>query len=608
MGRRIGTISGTALIPGISRNRRLYTVENIAKAVQRARERIDEGSMPLAMLTHHAADDDSTQIAGRLTSVTLAEDGSAKYTADLVNTEAGQTIAALVDDTDGPPFLRGVSIRGAWVGKVRRESGPDGAPIETADDLELDGLDFTRKPGVPGAQVDTFTPAVSSAPAESASDGRVLITESVQEALVTATIEEADSPSVDRAGGPFADPGYQPDKKKRYDINSKPKAKAAWSYIGQADNARLYTSAQLKRIKQRITKALKGFGVTVATAEGWLIDPATAVTEALAECWDMDSRPAGDLYISLTNGPTTVTVSSRLLDPHDLDLVGRAAMAGACNALLQLDPDMDADIDIPGAEPEDTDDDMGNGDGTATAAGAPCPCNCGCAIPAVPGNCPCGCESCVHCMAEDDDAMETVIQSPEARLAEKLATVPVGLADGITQTPAPETPVAETPTQEKEPAMAESTPTPAAETPGSADGIHALGAKIDKLSDALAGFVTAMTPASVAPVESAPAETVVEAAAPAAAEVAETDEQRIARLVAEGIAGALPKAVQEHVEATGGPTRKGLVTPVTEHTAPVAGGGLPEGWPAKPLHEYTDEEFRQHVSPATVSAILGARA
>jgi hypothetical protein len=211
-------------------------------------------------------------------------------------------------------------------------------------------------------------------------------------------------------------------------------------------------------------------------------------------------------------------------------------------------------------------------------------------------------------MAEDDDAMETVIQSPEARLAEKLATVPVGLADGITQTPAPETPVAETPTQEKEPAMAESTPTPAAETPGSADGIHALGAKIDKLSDALAGFVTAMTPAPVAPVESAPTETVVEAAAPAAAEVAETDEQRIARLVAEGIAGALPKAVQEHVEATGGPTRKGLVTPVTEHTAPVTGGGLPEGWPAKPLHEYTDEEFRQHVSPATVSAILGARA
>lgn len=578
----IATVSGTAIRPGISRNNRKYTPEAIGRMVERAQARLNEGEMPLTTLTHHEAGDDSTRIVGRITRITQEADGSATYQAEITDTHHGRDILSLVS---GPtPALKGVSIRGAWVGPVRREAGPNGATVETADDLELDGLDYTRKPGVPGAGIASVALA-GAEPRESDGSSRVPIAESAPEASVTVT--EADD-STPAPGGPFADPGYQADKKKRYPVDTKARAKAAWSFVNQADNARLYTSAQLKRIKQRITKALKGFGVTVATAEGWLIDPATAISEALAECWDMDSQPAGDLYISLTNGPTTVTVSSRLLDPHDLDLVGRAAMAGACNALLQLDPDMDADIDVPGAPDEDTDGDMGTG--TATAAGSPCPCNCGCAIPTVPGACPCGCESCVHCMTEDDDAMETTESAPAD-------------ATPSPSTPAPETPAAETPTQEKEPAMAEST-TPAADTAAApaARGVHLTD---DQFKQLLAAITPAAIPAP-ATESAAPVETVIEATAPA--DVAETDEQRITRLVAEGIATALPKAVQEHVEATGGPTRKGLVAPVTEHTAPVTAGGLPEGWPAKPLHEYTDEEFRQHVSPATVNAILGTRA
>lgn len=588
MVKSIATIEGTALVPGISKNGRYYSPDVIAKAVARLSERIATGTNPAVMLTSHSADDDSRCIVGLLSSVSLADDGSARFAAQIADTDEGRKIASLIDPRGTPAFLKGVSIRGAWIGKVRREIGPDGQPQEAGSDLEIDGLDFTRKPGVPGAAIDTFTPAGTS-PAESASDGRVLITESVQEALVTATIEEAD------AGGDtskpygdvvYADPGYQKDKKKRYPVDTKAHAKSAWAFVGQADNARLYTSAQLKRIKQRITKALKSFGVTVATAEGWLIDPATAVTEALAECWDMDvASPQGSLYVSLTNGPTTVTVSSTLLDAHDLMSVGRSAMAGALGAAAQIDPDMDGDIDVPGAPGEDTDDDMGSGDGTATAAGAPCPCNCGCAIPAVPGACPCGCESCVHCMAEDDDAMETA-----------------------PQTPAPETPAAETPTQEKEPAMAESTPTPAAETPGTDSGLDALSAKFDKLTDAITGLVTKMAPAPTT--ESAPAAPVAEAAPVA---VAETDDQRIARLVSEGIAAAMPQAIQEHVERQGPPTRKGLAVPVTEHSAPAGQGGglnghgMPADWPDKPAHTYTDEERAQYFGPALEQHVFGAR-
>ncbi|MEV6580271.1 DUF6582 domain-containing protein [Streptomyces sp. NPDC051582] len=529
----IGTITGVALEPGVSRNGRRYTVENIGKAVARAKERLAEGEFPLTMLSHHAADDDSTQIVGRITAIEQDENGAARYAASIADTGPGRTIAALVDDSDGPPFLRGVSIRGAWVGKVRRETGPDGAPVETAPDLEIDGLDFTRKPGVPGARVDTYTPA-GGQPAESAPDGRVFITESVQEALVHTVSETAAESAAVESAGIYADSGYQADKGKRFPLDTKAQAKAAWVSVHETETARNYTSAQLKRVRQRIVKSLKGHGVQVAAQEGWLIDPIGQVSEAMAECLGFSDDPGhgGSMSVSLTNGPTTVTVTSYCVDPHDLDAVGRAAMAGACQAIAAIDPDMDADIDTSAA---------------------------------------------VNADLEDDDAMET---APE--------------------TPATESPAAET-TQEQETAMAEST-TPAAEAAAvpAAGGVHLTD---DQFKALLAAVAPQPAPAAV---ESAPAEPVAEAA-PAAAEVTETEDARIARLVQEGIAKALPAAVQEHVETTGGPSRKGLVAPVAESTAAGTGTGLPEGWPQKPLHEYSDEEWRQTGGSTIVGAILGNR-
>ncbi|MFI5831082.1 DUF6582 domain-containing protein [Streptomyces sp. NPDC051578] len=534
----LGTISGVALVPGISRNGRLYTAEVIGRAVARAQERIADGAQPLTMLSHHAADDDSTQIVGRITSIEQDDTGAARYTAAIVDTEPGRTIAALVDDSDGPPFLRGVSIRGAWVGKVRREAGPGGTTVEAASDLELDGLDFTRKPGVPGARIDTYTPAGSQPEETAAPDGRVLITESVQEALVHTVSEAAAEPAAVESAGPYADPGYQADKEKRYPLDTKARAKTAWARVHESEVARGYTAAQLKRIRQRVAKALRGHGVEVATQEGWLIDPIGHVSEEVAECLGFSDDPShgGSMSISLTNGPTTVTVTSYCVDPHDLDAVGRAAMAGACQAIVAIDPDLDADIDAGRAEPDGADGDL------------------------------------------EDDAMET---TPE---------------------PATAVPPAVESTQETETAMAESI-TPAAEAapaPATA-GVHLTD---DQFKALLAAVAPQQAPVS-APVETAPAETVAETAP--AVEVTETQEQRITRLVAEGIAAALPQAVQEHVEATGGPARKGFVAPVTETAGGTTASGLPEDWPQKPLHEYTPEEWRQTGGNAIVGAILGGR-
>lgn len=542
----IATVSGTAIRPGISRNNRLYTPQAIGRMVERANQRLAEGDMPLTTLTHHEAGDDSTRIVGRITRIAQEADGSASYEAEITDTGHGRDILSLV--SGDAPVLKGVSIRGAWVGRVRKEPGPNGSMLETADDLELDGLDYTRKPGVPGAGIASVALA-GAEPRESDGTAPVPITESAPEASVTLT--EADTGAA-ADGGPFADPGYQADKKKRYPLDTKARAKSAWSYINQADNARAYTSAQLKRVKGRIVKALKGFGVQVAATEGWLIDPIGQVSESVAECLGFSDDPGhgGSMSISLTNGPTTVTVSSYCVDPHDLDAVGRAAMAGACQAIAVLDPDMDADIDVPGAPAEDTDTDE-----TAPAS------------PAEPG-----------------------------------AAVPPAVADGITQTPAPEPPAADPTSPEEEPAMAE--PTPAAETAAApaAGGVHFT-------DEQFAQFLDRFAPAAAAPAEAAPtpAEPVAETspAEPVAA-VAETEEQRITRLVSEGIRAALPQAVQEHVEQNGPPARKGVVPQVTEHTAPVT-QGLPEGAPAKPLHEYTDEEWRQHIAPAVVGAVLKGR-
>ena len=570
MAKRIATVTGTALVPGVSKNGRLYTRELIAKAVQSAQSRIGNGSMyltdsqqPLTQRTHHAANDDTSALVGRLTSLTLAQDGSAKFTADIADTDKGRTIAALADTSDGqPPFLRGVSIRGSWDGEPRRVMH-DGQPVETGDGLILDGLDYTAKPGVAGAVIDSCVPVAESAP-----DGQVFIFESVQEATVSADTLEAAVPL--KSGKPatpqtkaktYADPGYQPDKMKRYALDSKAEAKAAWSYVHQAKNAKNYTANQLKRIKGRIKAALKKFGVEISAEEGWIIDQIGQVTEAVTEHYMGDEYDAsGSFCISLSNGPVNLTISSYCVDPADLDVIGRAAMAAACNALTDLDPDMDGDIDVPGADSEDADHDAGGG-----------------------------------------DQMES--QADEPPVVESEPAEDPGAPAPVTAPPAPD-PAAETTTTREEPAVSEPT-TPAVESTTAAPTAPGTVTLTDEQFQALLSRVAP----SPAPVAAAPA--AAEGAPVAPAAVAETDDERIARLVEERVTA----RIQDLVESGQGPTRKGLVKPVTETDAAAGSAGdglnsqgLPADWPDKPLHTYTAEERKKYFGPTLEQYALGSRA
>src|SRR5580704_15875642 len=381
MAKTIATIGGYALAPGVSRNRRWYTAEHIRGAVQAAQDRLAGGAEPMVMLTHHGADDDSLRVAAALREVTLTDDGRVRWQADIPDTETGRDIAKLADTSDGKPaFLEGVSIRGRWLGKVRQVKAPDGDLAEQGDGLAIDGLDFTHKPGVTGARVDTFAWVKGGATETSES---VLITESVQEARVTAITEDTTPPGgspVAEAKDPkkpygdvqYADPGYQADGVKRYPLDSEAHIRSAWSYVNQAKNAAKYQPAQLRRIKGKIKSAMKRIGAKI-TSEGWVIWPAEQVTEAVAEMYDaVPASAAGSFRVCATNGPLNVELSSYCVDPADLELILCAAAQAASDSLKAMDPDMDGDIDVPGADSEDTDADMAgdtsdqvdNGDGT----------------------------------------------------------------------------------------------------------------------------------------------------------------------------------------------------------------------------------------------------
>jgi hypothetical protein len=344
-------LRGTMLTPGVSANRRLYTPELIKKAYEKLTERLKDPSNPVTMLTYHAAGDDSTQIVGRITSVSMNGE-NLDYTAELAETGHANTIGALVAPKDGgKPFLRGVSIRGWWVGEPTTKMF-EGISVTTADDMEVDGLDFTRSPGVSGAfaTLDDVTATESSSGGE-----RVLIRESVE---ARAMITEAANPKP-YGSVRYADPGYQSDKVKRYPIDTKAHAKAAWSYVNQADNAKKYTAAQLKRIRARIKSALQKFGVNVANESSQMPEPLTEAATTISEYYPYDG-PDGQAGFSISayNGPLTVTVSAyNGVEPADLPDVAMAAMKAACDAIHAMDPDDDGDIDT-GASETDSGDQM----------------------------------------------------------------------------------------------------------------------------------------------------------------------------------------------------------------------------------------------------------
>ncbi|MEU4296349.1 hypothetical protein [Kitasatospora aureofaciens] len=336
----IATISGTMLRPGVSRNRRLYTPELIASAVETMRQRIaDPDGLPIVMRTHHNAGDDSARIVGRLTDVTTEQDGSATYKAALYDTSHGRDIAALVVPAKGAaPALRSVSIHGYWTGPVRRITH-EGQQVTTADGLEIDALDFTATPGVLGASVTTASYTPDASGASESSGGRTPISEST-EALVEAVSEEG-PPIRSRAGVRRA--------------------------IREAD-----TPAGRLHVMQRA----HALGHNDLIPPHWMEDGSMQETTRYSDVREYyPDGPAGaaGFCVDAYNGPVSLTLRACGIDPAELRTITAAAMQAACDALAAMDPDMDADIDIAGAPAADTDGDTAQANKPASKETADAP-------------------------------------------------------------------------------------------------------------------------------------------------------------------------------------------------------------------------------------------
>ena len=66
-----------------------------------------------------------------------------------------------------------------------------------------------------------------------------------------------------RRRGPFADPGYQPDKRKRYQLDTHAHIAHAWSLIHWPSHAAKYTAGQLRLIRGRIQSAARRRGMAL---------------------------------------------------------------------------------------------------------------------------------------------------------------------------------------------------------------------------------------------------------------------------------------------------------------------------------------------------------
>ncbi len=77
----------------------------------------------------------------------------------------------------------------------------------------------------------------------------------------------ADDPKKPYGDVPYADPGYQKDKKKRYPLDTHDHAMAAWSYINKPGNAGMYSAEHLAEVKAKIKAAAKKFGIEISDDE-----------------------------------------------------------------------------------------------------------------------------------------------------------------------------------------------------------------------------------------------------------------------------------------------------------------------------------------------------
>ena len=362
------TMSGTFLRPGVSKNKRLYTKENIGNAVRRMNESLkDPKGGPIVMSTSHANANKTLETVGRVTKVAQLPDGSATYEAVIANTQLGRDIAVL--HAGDSPFAKGISIRGQWMSD-NETVNYEGIMADTASDLNVFAIDFTPNPSVLGAEV-TSTSILESVEFDASheifesfepetfklvEDFDEIVSEEdeakrlvIQEAVENAVADILEDGKAPYGNVTYADPGYKADKKKRYPIESAGHVRAAWSYINMPKNHEGYTPAQVSSIKSKVKRAAKKFGINIAEEYKNLVQDIQDVVEAYVS-------------MSIDNGAGTVSASGYTDDAGKLAAVATRVAATVISALNTLDPDADGDIDLAGGDSSSSKESIGEAD------------------------------------------------------------------------------------------------------------------------------------------------------------------------------------------------------------------------------------------------------
>jgi hypothetical protein len=340
----LATIDGVMLTPGVSKNNRLYTRDAIGRAVARMRERLqDPTGLPIVMRTHHEAGDNSRLIVGRITDVTQQPDGSAAYKAHLYNTDAGRDIGTLIDPK--APALKSTSVHGYWIGPIERHrQGAD--TIETADDLEVDAIDFTASPGVTGAQIRSV--AFESV-SKSAADGAA-ITETA-DATVTldadVLTEVADEPN------PIFEK-YSAAQRKSMAAKGQAMTNGSYPIANKGDVRKAIRAvgrggADHDAIRKHIIARAKALGFASMIPDTWANDGSMKETAPTVPA-EPDMTPIDEAYVLVCVGDDSgplVSVRSSNVDPGDVKKAAKQAAKIAARAIKNA-PDEPAP-----AEPDD---------------------------------------------------------------------------------------------------------------------------------------------------------------------------------------------------------------------------------------------------------------
>jgi hypothetical protein len=379
----LATISGVALAPGVSRNRRLYTPELIAKAAKRMQERLaDPEGLPIVMRTHHDAGDDSAKIVGRVTQVTVDNNKALRYKADLYDTFHAREIANLV--TPQQPALRSVSIHGYWMGDTKQIQTDEGLAT-TAEDLEIDAIDFTASPGVDGALIDGSNKATES--------GGVLRTPISESMEARVTMTEEGTGWVDTSKGVkewHVKRGvqYEGDLKEywvqeaKYSADDMKALLAKGHAMKNASGEPSYPIADISDLKKaikavgrgkaghdairrHIIKRAKALGASNLIPDNWSSSGSNKETDVrlsdVKEYYPDGPSGAAGFCIDAYAGPLSVTIRG-CVPPDELRAAAQMAACAAMDAINCMDPDNDADIDV-------MDDDTMGEQGTGFASG-----------------------------------------------------------------------------------------------------------------------------------------------------------------------------------------------------------------------------------------------